>query len=67
MGISDGMDILEDAMGMMGLGIDSFRTTLDAETREFMTGFATGLNASIDDICGGKIFLENNFSMTVLG
>ena len=47
--------MLEDAMGIIGLGIDSFRITLVGETREFITGLGTGLKVSIGDTCGQKV------------
>lgn len=56
-GISEGKEMLEDAMGMIGLGMDSFRITFVGDTREFMTGFGTGLNVSIGDTCGQKVLV----------
>lgn len=41
--------MFELAMGIIGLGIDSFRMTLVGDTKEFITGFGTGLNVSIGD------------------
>lgn len=46
-GSSAGMFILELAIGMIGLGMASFRITVDADTSEFMTGLETGFTASI--------------------
>lgn len=48
-GISDGSVMLELAIGIIGFGIDSFNITFVGDTREFMTGFDTGLNDSIED------------------
>lgn len=43
--------MLELAIGIIGLGIDSFRMTFVGETSEFITGLGTGLKVSIGDTC----------------
>lgn len=48
-GISAGMRMFEVISCWIGLGMDSLVTTLEADTKEFMMGLATGLKFSTAD------------------
>lgn len=62
-GISDGIDILELAIGMIGFGIDSLSITFVGDTNEFIIGFCTEFNVSTGDTCNMNIDIKLNTSI----